>query len=409
MLKSGTFFHFFLPGAALWLCQNGADVHAMKTDSWNDSVLHYAASQGSMECVQVLLAYGADPTVVNFAGHSPAKVASDAGHDDIAKYLNLLTKEQYPDRTNYYNKYYACLDGKWILKDGAVPAADNPDVLKRGRDGYGTPGTEPSSTVRLFRPLALATQIAGTVYIIWRALRTLRPGLGYTYSIAFYLCEFSAFLLGNCFMLSLWNQIDRPERRIDNMLPLDEFPDVDVYIVCYNEPVEVVEATVIAAINMDFPGGKMTIKVLDDGRSSEIQAMVARIQKQATYMMRNVNLLHCVRDKVKGIPHHAKAGNINSTLLKGAFSSTADFIVVLDCDMIVHPSFLLHTLGHFYEQREERWTKKGLAAFIQTPQDFWNVDAADPMVHCARFFYVWYHYHGVSIQKDFKTLDFYAT
>jgi hypothetical protein len=33
------------------------------------------------------------------------------------------------------------------------------------------------------------------------------------------------------------------------------------------------------------------------------------------------------------------------------------------------------------------WALKPKAAFLQTPQDFWNVEAADPMVHCARFFY----------------------
>jgi hypothetical protein len=33
------------------------------------------------------------------------------------------------------------------------------------------------------------------------------------------------------------------------------------------------------------------------------------------------------------------------------------------------------------------WSLKDKAGFIQTPQDFWNVDAAHPLVHSARFFY----------------------
>jgi hypothetical protein len=33
------------------------------------------------------------------------------------------------------------------------------------------------------------------------------------------------------------------------------------------------------------------------------------------------------------------------------------------------------------------WRLKDKAAFLQTPQDFWNVQASDPFVHCARFFY----------------------
>jgi hypothetical protein len=40
------------------------------------------------------------------------------------------------------------------------------------------------------------------------------------------------------------------------------------------------------------------------------------------------------------------------------------------------------------------WTLKDKAGFIQTPQDFWNVDAADPLVHSARFFYGEESYHN---------------
>jgi cellulose synthase (UDP-forming) len=101
------------------------------------------------------------------------------------------------------------------------------------------------------------------------------------------------------------------------------------------------------------------------------------------------------------VPHHAKAGNINSAILR-AGAATGDFVLVLDCDMIVHPEFLQRTLGHFYTISEEpsrsstmggrlssvaRWVLKPKAAFLQVPQDFWNVEAADPLGHCARFFY----------------------
>lgn len=84
--------------------------------------------------------------------------------------------------------------------------------------------------------------------------------------------------------------------------------------------------------------------------------------------------------------------------------------------MIVHPEFLQNILGHFYKQELSetpadkadsearklpiatasatdltsqscRWVLKDKAGFIQTPQDFWNVDASDPLVHSARFFY----------------------
>jgi cellulose synthase (UDP-forming) len=61
--------------------------------------------------------------------------------------------------------------------------------------------------------------------------------------------------------------------------------------------------------------------------------------------------------------------------------------MVLDTDMIVHPDFLQRTIGHFYRRDSSGWVLKKRTAFIQTPQDFWNVPPSDPMVHCARFFY----------------------
>jgi cellulose synthase (UDP-forming) len=116
-------------------------------------------------------------------------------------------------------------------------------------------------------------------------------------------------------------------------------------------------------------------------------------------MGRHARLVYQARDKVSGVAHHAKAGNINSALLASP-SATGDFVLVLDCDMIVHPEFLQRTLGHFYMQTADplpatddgpkamtHWVLKPKAAFLQVPQDFWNVEAADPLGHCARFFY----------------------
>jgi hypothetical protein len=116
-------------------------------------------------------------------------------------------------------------------------------------------------------------------------------------------------------------------------------------------------------------------------------------------MQRHAQLVYTAREKAPGVAHHAKAGNINSALVNTPHAS-GDFVLVLDCDMIVHPEFLLRTLGHFYVeskagndgasakgQPSTSWVLKPKAALLQAPQDFWNVEAADPLGHCARFFY----------------------
>lgn len=56
--------------------------------------------------------------------------------------------------------------------------------------------------------------------------------------------------------------------------------------------------------------------------------------------------------------------------------------------MVPHPDFLRVALAHFYhaDSRGE-WVLKPKAAFVQTPQDFYNLDAEDKLGHAARFFY----------------------
>jgi cellulose synthase (UDP-forming) len=46
--------------------------------------------------------------------------------------------------------------------------------------------------------------------------------------------------------------------------------------------VEVIEPTVIAALNMNYPGSRMTVHVLDDGARPEVAAMVSRLRFQLT-------------------------------------------------------------------------------------------------------------------------------
>ena len=57
--------------AAVWLLHHGASVAAQKEDGWNDTCLHYAAGRGSLETVQALLAWGADPAAENALGEWP--------------------------------------------------------------------------------------------------------------------------------------------------------------------------------------------------------------------------------------------------------------------------------------------------------------------------------------------------
>lgn len=51
---------------------------------------------------------------------------------------------------------------------------------------------------------------------------------------------------------------------------------------------------------------------------------------------------------MKGVYHHAKAGNLNNAILQEGTSG--QFIAVFDCDMIAEPHFLSAILPHFYNR-----------------------------------------------------------
>ena len=50
------------------------------------------------------------------------------------------------------------------------------------------------------------------------------------------------------------------------------------------EPVDIVEPTAIAALNMNWPGSKLTVHVLDDGKRPEMARLVRRLAFQCKYM-----------------------------------------------------------------------------------------------------------------------------
>src|SRR5947209_15772072 len=63
-------------------------------------------------------------------------------------------------------------------------------------------------------------------------------------------------------------QSARPLKRRPAPMPSDTslWPTVDVYIPTYNEPLEVVRPTVLAALSIDWPQDRLNVYVLDDGR-----------------------------------------------------------------------------------------------------------------------------------------------
>jgi cellulose synthase (UDP-forming) len=156
------------------------------------------------------------------------------------------------------------------------------------------------------------------------------------------LYAFTALLLG--YLQTMW-----PLRRTPVPLPDDPalWPEVDLLIPTYNEPLRVVKYTALAAMNIDWPEGKLNVYLLDDGGREEFRNFAEQVG--IGYMTRPTN---------EGF----KAGNINRALER----LEAPFVAIFDADHVPTRSFLQLTMGWF--ERDSR------LALMQTPQHFYSPD-----------------------------------
>jgi len=138
-----------------------------------------------------------------------------------------------------------------------------------------------------------------------------------------------------------------------SLYPQEQWPLVDIYIPTYNEDVEIVRKTTLAALAIDYPEDKKSVYVLDDGRAEKYKAR----REELRQMCEELGATMLVRDN----NDHAKAGNINT-----AFTRTkGELVLILDCDHMPTKQFLMHTVGFFFNKK---------VAFVQTPHWFYNPD-----------------------------------
>ena len=128
---------------------------------------------------------------------------------------------------------------------------------------------------------------------------------------------------------------------------LSRWPSVDVYIPTYNEPLEIVRATVLAATCLDWPADRLRIYLLDDGRREAFRAFAS--EAGVGYLIRPDN-------------KHAKAGNLNHALRQ----TDGEYIAIFDCDHVPARSFLQVCMGWLLRDRR--------LALVQTPHHFYSPD-----------------------------------
>lgn len=191
----------------------------------------------------------------------------------------------------------------------------------------------PSTRINL---LLIAFGALAIFYFHWR-LHTLNPN-AFIFSVLMLLAELYGLFTGIAHFMMTW----RLSKRKAAPPPMNK--TVDIFIPTYNESIEIVERTVIAAVQMDYPH---TTWLLDDGNRPEFREMAER--NGAKYIARPTN-------------EHAKAGNLNY----GLAHSSGEFIGIFDADHVPSTNFIVAILGYFNNPN---------VAFVQTPQDFYNLDS----------------------------------
>ena len=127
-------------------------------------------------------------------------------------------------------------------------------------------------------------------------------------------------------------------------------------------------------------------KQVGDRLRQEIQQVEADRHRAELALADLARCRYIARPKPAGKAHHAKAGNINYAIFSGETSGS--FILTLDADHLPRAPFLKRVLPYFFSYN--LFTGKyesNRIAFVQTPQDFYNLPPDDPFGHRAHLFY----------------------
>lgn len=190
-------------------------------------------------------------------------------------------------------------------------------------------------------------------YMLWRVTATLDTtelGLGEAAWVYFVFgVEVMALFDAGILYLTFLRTTDRTEEADRHELNFHlkgeaTAPSVDVFIATYNEPLAVIEKSMIGALSLDYPNFR--VWVLDDGRRRWLHDYCQR--KGIGYITRPDNT-------------GAKAGNINHALQV----TDGDFVMVLDADFVAQRGFLARAMGFFDDPR---------VGIVQIPHCFYNHD-----------------------------------
>jgi cellulose synthase (UDP-forming) len=230
-------------------------------------------------------------------------------------------------------------------------AADHSELKNRDvcADADSMQGSEQTRIGRFFdrhplllRSLAIGALLWGVAYLAWRIGWSAEGASPVAFGMLLVTEIYGIWALGTLAWFS-WSR--RPAERP----AATPGRTVDAYVCTYDEPAEVVAATLAGCRALTYPH---TTYLLDDGRRPEMEEL-ARLAG-ARYLTRPDN-------------SHAKAGNINAALPR----TEGELVLMLDADHVPMPDALDAMVGYFDDER---------MSLVQSPHDFFNHDSVQHYV-----------------------------
>lgn len=199
------------------------------------------------------------------------------------------------------------------------------------------------------------------MYLMWRTFFTIPFDAGVVSLVAgvsLLVVEILGMVVAFAHYANMYSAKDYP---FPDNISSEEFPDVDIFVTTYSEPVDLLYQTLLCCTRMEYPDqSKVHVYLCDDGHREEMKALAMRL-----------GVGYLAGDDHAG----AKAGNLNYALAH----SDSPYIVTFDADVIPESSFLMRTIPYFIDcdlrnrgKEEEDQVKLG---FLQSPQNFYNSNA----------------------------------
>ena len=219
--------------------------------------------------------------------------------------------------------------------------------------------TAPAFGIIVRRIMILLSTFFSLLYLFWRIFYSVPFAYGWI-AAACNLILLSVELFGFAETLIHYASVTAMKDHPLPEIPPDAWPDVDIFIATYNEPVDLLRKTVNGCLHLQYPDKeKVHIWICDDNRRTEMRKLAEEMG--AGYFDRPDN-------------QGAKAGNLNHAMQY----TNAPYIVTLDADMIVRSEFLMKTIPYFVdiEQRNQKLPENERVSLglLQTPQCFYDPD-----------------------------------